>query len=191
MEEEKNNFNDELKEKIDQGLKDSTFAKRFGGEYSGSRFQSETYKTLENRDEAYKNYIAEKYGSYENFLKLQKIDEYDSVYDPGEDYLIDVRIITADSYYQTDHISAQQVIMEGLTGVCTIVFMKIDGSVGKITGTLEKQAIPSKEHRVRSQVFTPQRGDRIIMWDLVKQGWRSFYMDRVIRFVRDDTSGLE
>jgi hypothetical protein len=35
------------------------------------------------------------------------------------------------------------------------------------------------------------RGDRILIWDLNENGWKSFYMERVIKFVRDDTIGLE
>jgi hypothetical protein len=67
----------------------------------------------------------------------------------------------------------------------------VNGSVGRITGTLEKKSIPTKQYRVRSQLFSPQKGDRIIMWDINKQDWRSFYMERVIKFIRDDTIGLE
>jgi hypothetical protein len=81
--------------------------------------------------------------------------------------------------------------MEALSGVCTVVFMKKDGSVGRITGTLDPEYIPQSESATRRQLFSPQRGDRVIMWDLNKQDWRSFYMDKVIKFVRDDTIGLE
>jgi hypothetical protein len=113
------------------------------------------------------------------------------IFDPTVDYVIDVQIVTRDKSYRTDHISAEEVIMEALTGICTVIFMKVNGSVGRITGTLEKKAIPSRQYRVRSQLFSPQKGDRIIMWDINKQDWRSFYMERVIKFIRDDTIGLE
>jgi hypothetical protein len=34
-------------------------------------------------------------------------------------------------------------------------------------------------------------GDRIGVWDLNEQAWKSFYMSTVIKFVRDDTTDLE
>lgn len=190
-EEIKNNFNEGLSEQIDKSMQDTFFAKEFGGEYSGSRIQYERYKNLEQRDEEYRKYIADNFGSYENYLKLSRIDEGTNIFNPETDYIIDVQIVTQDKSYRTDHISAEQVIMEALSGVCTVIFMKVNGTVGRITGTLEKKYIPSKHMGVRRQVFSPQKGDRIIMWDINKQDWRSFYMDLVIKFIRDDTIGLE
>ena len=81
--------------------------------------------------------------------------------------------------------------MEALSGVCTVVFMKVDGSVGRITGTLDRAAMPTSEYQTRMNFFSPLANDRVVMWDINKQGWRSFYMDKVIKFVRDDTIALE
>jgi hypothetical protein len=81
--------------------------------------------------------------------------------------------------------------MEALSGVCTVIFMKVDGSVGRITGTLDKAAMPTSQYENRSKFFSPLKGDRIVVWDINKQDWRSFYMERVIKFVRDDTIDLE
>lgn len=191
MAEEENKFNEALSEELQKGLQDETFKREFGGEYSGSRIQSETYKNLEKKDEEYFKYIVENFGSFENYLKISRIEEGTNTFDPSIDYIIDVQITTPEKSYRTDHISSEQVIMEALSGTCTVIFMKINGSVGKITGTLERTAIPSKQQRIRRTLFSPQKGDRIIMWDINKQDWRSFYMERVIKFVRDDTTGLE
>lgn len=191
MAKENNKFNEKLSEDISKDVQENLFAREFGGEYSGSRLQFETYKRLEQKDEEYFKYINDNFGSYENYLKVSRIDAGTNVFDPTTDYIIDVNIVTQDKSYRTDHISSEEVIMEALTGVCTVVFMKVDGSVGRITGTLEKKFIPSKQYRVRAIAFSPQQGDRILMWDINKQDWRSFYMERVIKFTRDDTSGLE
>lgn len=190
-EEEENKFNEQLSQQIDKAMEDTFFAREFGGEYSGSRIQSEKYRNLEQKDDEYRKYIFDNFGSYENYLKLSRIDEGTNVFNPETDYVIDVQVVTAEKSYRTDHISAEQVIMEALDGVCTVIFMKVNGTVGRITGTLEKKYIPSKHFGVRRQVFTPQKGDRIIMWDINKQDWRSFYMELVIKFIRDDTVGLE
>lgn len=184
MENEKTN---EFSQQLDR----EGFSKSFGGEYVGSPLQIGTYKKLESADASYKQFIRQMYGSYENYLRMHRIDEAISVYDPTRDYIMDVTVITENASYKSDHISTQEVIMEALSGVCTIVFMKKDGSVGRITGTLDPRAIPPSENQTRSQLFFPQKNDRVVMWDLNKQDWRSFYMDRVIRFVRDDTISVE
>jgi hypothetical protein len=191
MAEEENKFNENLSEDISQKLQENFFAKEFGGEYSGSRIQYEYYKSLKTKDLEYEKFIEDNYGSYDNYLRVSKVEEGLGIFDPTVDYIIDVQIVTKDKSYRTDHISAEEVIMEALTGICTVIFMKVNGSVGRITGTLEKKSIPTKQYRVRSQLFSPQKGDRIIMWDINKQDWRSFYMERVIKFIRDDTVGLE
>jgi hypothetical protein len=191
MAEEENKFNENLSEDISQKLQENFFAKEFGGEYSGSRIQYEYYKSLKTKDLEYEKFIEDNYGSYDNYLRVSKVEEGLGIFDPTVDYIIDVQIVTKDKSYRTDHISAEEVIMEALTGICTVIFMKVNGSVGRITGTLEKKSIPTQQYRVRSQLFSPQKGDRIIMWDINKQDWRSFYMERVIKFIRDDTVGLE
>lgn len=178
-------------EAFDLQLLNSGFSKSFQGEYIGSNLQNITYNRLEQSDKAYQEYIKENYGSYDNFLRMNRISQTTSVYDPNIHYIMDVTVITKDSSYKTDHISTQEVIMEALSGVCTIVFMKVDGSVGRITGTLDEDMVPQSQSRQRKMAFFPQQNDRVVIWDLNKDGWRSFYMSRVIKFVRDDTIGLE
>ena len=167
------------------------FNRSYGGAYSGSKLQKETYEKLEKQDALYDQFIKTTYGSYENYYQVNKIFQGISVYDPTVDYIMDVTVITEEQSYKTDHISSQEVIMEALSGVCTVVFMKVDGSVGRITGTLDKKAMPTSEYETRRNFFSPLAGDRIVMWDINKQDWRSFYMDRVIKFIRDDTVALE
>lgn len=178
---------------IQSQMEQSGFSKSYAGNYSGSQLQEQTYKNLQMQDVLYEEYIKQTYGSYENFLQKNKImfNDVASVYDPTIDFIADVTVITKDESYKTDHISAQEVILESLSGVCTVIFMKVDGSVGRIVGTLDSRAIPTYQRDTRVNFFSPLAGDRVVIWDINKQGWRSFYMDRVIKFVRDDTIALE
>jgi hypothetical protein len=34
-------------------------------------------------------------------------------------------------------------------------------------------------------------GQKLLVWNLQKEQWASFYMKNLIRFVRDDTTGLQ
>ena len=176
---------------FEQQMEEEGFSKSFAGDYIGTEFQEQTYKRMRENDKIYFQYINQVYGSYENFLSQHKIGQASTIYDPSMDYIMDVTIVTENDSYKSDHISTQEVIMEALSGVCTVVFMKIDGSVGRLTGTLDKTAIPQSQHQTRLNFFSPLENDRVVMWDINKQGWRSFYMDRVIKFVRDDTIDLE
>jgi hypothetical protein len=176
---------------FDRQFQGEGFEKSFAGDYAGSQEQEKTYERLKSHDQTYIKYIEKAYGSYEHYLRHHKIGQTSTIYDPSVDYIMDVTVITEDASYKTDHISPQEVIMEALSGVCTVIFMKIDGSVGRITGTLDRSAMPTSEYQTRLNFFSPMKGDRIVVWDIDKQGWRSFYMDRVIKFVRDDTIELE
>jgi hypothetical protein len=159
--------------------------------YSGSDFQLETYNRLLTDDEVYKQFITNTYGSYENYKTLNKVFTKGNVFDPSTDYIMDVTVITEDSYYKTDHISASEVIMESLTGLCTYNFIKKDGTTSKVVGTLESKYIPSKELQTRTNFFSPLANDRIVIWDVSKQHWSSFYMSKMFKFVRDDTTDIE
>jgi hypothetical protein len=176
---------------LDQQFQSEGFAKSFGGDYTGSSIQQQNYDRLNTQDKIYSQFILQNYGSYDNYMQMHRIGQTSAVYDPSIDYVMDVTVVTENQSYKSDHISTQEVIMEALSGVCTVIFMKINGSVGRITGTLERSYIPTSEYQTRLNFFSPLKGDRIVVWDINKQGWRSFYMDRVIKFVRDDTIGLE
>lgn len=191
MAQEKSNFNEELTAQILEGLQDSTFERKFGGDYQGSELQKETYKTLEEQDDNYNQYITKNFGSYQNFLQQKKIQTSINVFDPTVHYMMDVTVITDEIAYKTDHISPDQLIMEALSGICTVLFLDKDNNAKRLVGTLERKTIPTKELPTRASFFSPMSGDRIGLWDINKQGWRSFYMNKAFKFVRDDTIGLE
>jgi hypothetical protein len=167
-------------------------SKMLAGEYGGSLYQIETYKKNLLSDNLYQNFIKQNYGSFDNYLQQNKVNEFSSVYDPTSDFRADVKIITKEASYTSDHISSQEVIMENLSGVCTIFFTKkTNGMTRRLTCTLNEQYMPTSEFSNRSNFFSPMGGDRIGVWDINEQAWKSFYMSSVFKFVRDDTVGNE
>lgn len=159
--------------------------------YSGSSFQRTTYENLINQDSVYKQFIANTYGSYENFKTLNKVFQKGAVYDPTIDYMLDVTVITEDRYYKTDHISSSEIIFEAMSGICSFYFTKLDGSTTKVNGTLESKYISGAESERRQFFFSPLKNERIVVWDINKQKWSSFFMNNLFKFVRDDTIDIE
>lgn len=160
-------------------------------DYRRSLIQKETYDTLQKEDLMYQKFIAQTYGSYDNFLQQNNLLQDINVFDPTVDYNIDVTIITEEAFFKTDHISSQEVILENLSGLCTVWFTKRNGTVRRLSCTLERKYLPTKDYNTRSNFFSPMAGDRVGVWDVNEGGWKSFYMSSVIKFVRDDTSGIE
>lgn len=184
---EENNFDQQF-------LKDSLSYESYKGpakSYSGSSYQLSTYNKLIEEDLLYKQFITATYGSFENYKTLNKVFTKGSIFDPSVDYTADVTVITDEAYYKTDHISSSEVIMEALTGVCSFNFLKMDGSTKKVNGTLDSKYISGTDLENRKKFFSPLKGDRIVVWDLNKKEWSSFYMNRLFKFVRDDTTDVE
>jgi hypothetical protein len=177
-------------------MKKDIFVSKFNlGEkqkYNGSDEQIQTYENLENSDPTYARYITSQYGSYQNFLFVNQIQKnFDSVFDPRYDIKTDVTVYTKEKAYKSDHISPNEIIMEGLSGICTIDYLKKNGNSDRFIGTLNKNIIDSNKSSERVQFFSPLKGNRIVMWNLIKKDWSSFYVGGLIRFVRDDTIGIE
>lgn len=189
MEESSQKFNARINEEINSI--DSSSAEKVIGNYDGSELQRNTYLNLENNDRIYKKFIALTYGSYENFLRTNRINEEISIFDPTTDYHLDVSVIKKDAIFKSDHLSAQELILETLSGECTVWFVKNDGSTRKISGTLNPSLLPTSQWETRVGFFRPLANDRIGIWDINEQAWKSFYMGRVFKFVRDDTQSIE
>lgn len=159
--------------------------------YSGSLYQAETYKKITTEDASYKNFIIKKYGSYENYLRTTNLLSRSSVFDPTRDFKMDVTVITSDVTYKSDHISADEIILESMSGICSFSYIKKDGSPGRTNGTLEKNFIPTTQLRYRSSFFSPLPKAKIGVWDIYKQEWNIIFLRNMLKFVKDDTSGLE
>lgn len=162
-----------------------------GEEYWGSDYQKNIYNEFSIKDKLYERFILQRYGSYQNFQFLTRSGDSENVFDPYTDYKMDVTIITKNKFYKTDHISPTELIRESMYGICTIDYLKVNGQADKIIGTLYKKYINPANVEERTNFFFPLPGNRICLWNTVKQGWSSFFMNRVIRFVRDDSTGIE
>jgi hypothetical protein len=160
--------------------------------YHGSSVRQQTYEDLQKEDLEYQKFIIRTYGSYDNFSTIKNINTESDVFDPGSDYIIETTVITDEKELKTDHISSDEILLEMLSGVCTVFFIKkTTGSSRKLTCTLQEKYIPSTQKKARQNFFSPMAGDRIGVWDLNQRTWKSFYMSNVFKFVRDDTTDLE
>ena len=59
----------------------------------------------------------------------------------------------------------------------TVIFQKVDGSLREMHCTLQPQFLPPLEEGHKSK---PVDTDVLAVWDLDKNGWRSFRLDSVI-----------
>jgi hypothetical protein len=166
-------------------------SKGLAKDYMNSLVRSEKYKKAAGDDETFLELIQKKYGTLENFLLFNQTLSENRIFDPVSDYEIQVEIITEDQFLKSNFISSQEVYLEILDGVATVQYFKKDGNIAQVTGTLKKSFIPSSEHETRMGALGGFGGNRVLMWDIQKQGWSSFYLPNVRRFVRDDTTGLE
>jgi hypothetical protein len=160
--------------------------------YQGSEEQIQTYEDLQTSDPSFLRYIIATYGSYDNYLASNRVKTHAfDLFDPRYDFQADITIITKEKFYKTDHISSAELIMEALSGKCTIDYLNKKGQAQRMYASLNKSIIPLDKAEERYQFFSPLRGNRIVLFNLVKQDWSSFYMSGLIRFVRDDTIGIE
>ena len=159
-------------------------------DYRTSDVRTAGYKSV-MKDSEFSDYVKEKYGSYDDYSMQTKLFKNPSIYDPTTDYFMDVTIITEDANYKTDYISPNEIILENISGVCTIWFVKMDGNTRKLTCTLNEDLMPGLQADQRSNFFGPLAGDRIGVWDLIEKRWKSFYAARAFKFVRDDTTTVE
>jgi hypothetical protein len=160
-------------------------------DYVTSSYKEELYKLLTEQDLSFNQYIKAVYGSQENYFAFNNSLNKSRIYDPESDYFADIVIKTKEHAYKSEFISFNEVIMELLSGVCTIDFSRVNGNSDKIVGTLSEDLIPDSQNNTRIYGFGGLGGGRILVWDIVKGGWSSFYMSNLIRFVRDETSGIE
>lgn len=161
-------------------------------DYRQSQERQNTYDSINKDDFHFRQFITRNYGSYENYLRMNRLLRDVTIFDPQVDYKMDVRIAKPSVAYTSDHISTQEVLMELLSGVCTVFFIKkTNGAARRLTCTLSPEYIPSGGTRVRVAFFSPMAGDRLGVWDINEQGWKSFYMSSVYKFVRDDTTSNE
>lgn len=67
---------------------------------------------------------------------------------------------------------------------CEVHFKKVDGSIRNMRCSLREDLLPqgSDPKHLDEQHAKPENKDVIVVWDLEKNGWRSFRVDSVIYF---------
>ena len=192
-EEAQENLKNSLEEDfLNSTLTDETYVNKGNSEdYYSSKYRLEKYKNLINDDNEFNLYLRNLYGNPDTFLDIKGNLIENRVYDPVTDYNVEVGIITEDTYYKGSFISYDEVILELLHGTCTIDFIKVNGLAGLIVGTLSNEKIPSSQQGIRMASFGGLGGGRILVWNLLKSKWSSFYMSNLRRFMSDETSDIQ
>ena len=68
-----------------------------------------------------------------------------------------------------------------MSGEVRIIFRKkTNGLIRDLLGTLNKEYIPPEQYGVLSLILTSSDSDRMVIWDIESNDWRSFYMNTVI-----------
>ncbi len=67
-------------------------------------------------------------------------------------------------------------------GIRQVVFTKKDGTERKMMCTLSESIIP-QEHKPKGESTHKQSDEAIAVWDVEKEGWRSFRYDSIISVV--------
>lgn len=65
-------------------------------------------------------------------------------------------------------------------GKCRVTFRKMDGEVRKMLATLSEDLIPEDSMPIGEG--RPEVKGLVRAFDIERQGWRSFYVDRVTKF---------
>lgn len=160
-------------------------------DYYSSDERLNTYKEVSTKDKLFYKYIKGYYGSEDNFFKFNSQLNKIKTYDPSEDYQAEIVIITKEKIYKADFISPLELLLETMSGICTVDYFKLNGMADRLVCTLSEELIPDAEEDVRYSAFGSIGRKRLIVWNLLKGKWSSFYVPNLIRFVRDETSGIE
>lgn len=160
-------------------------------DYMESDLRKNKYQKLAEEDDTLSDFLKLTYGSPETFLEFNPELVSKRIYNPGIDYNVEVEILTNDDNYTSNFISSTEAFFEILGGVCTVQYYKVDGRADQMTVTLKRDIIPSSQHESRLDAFKTMGGKRLLVWNLQKEQWASFYMKNLIRFVRNDTTGLQ
>jgi hypothetical protein len=159
-------------------------------DYLSSEYRKNKYKNITQKDVEFNKYLRGIYGSAENYLEMNNFLIENKIYDPTSDYLAEVEIITKDTFYKSSFISQTETVLELIDGVCTIDYFQKDGSIDRLIVSLSGAYVPQNELKTRLSAFAGLQGERVLVWNIVKKGWSSFYMSNMTRFIRDDTSDV-
>jgi len=81
-------------------------------------------------------------------------------------------------------------ILENLKeGICRITFRKVtDGKYRILYGTLFQEDVPhiEKDKLMLMEILSAKKNPNLLtVWDVANNGWRSFYINTIFKFVPD------
>ena len=160
-------------------------------DYNSSNYRIQKYKEVVEKDQEFNKYLKGLYGSSDTYFQMNRDLIENKIFNPLTDFQAQVEIVTADTFYKSNFISQNETVLELLGGICTIEFIKIDGRIDRIVASLSQNFLPQSQVQTRNFAFGGLPGSRVLVWNMLKQKWASFYMSRLQRFIRDDTSGIQ
>lgn len=156
----------------------------------GQREQREDeLKSIMEEDMMYSVYFTKRYGNFDVYFNLDEI-KYAKGFNPLTDKRVSVKIAKEGVLYVADHVNPNQIIEELLSGVVSFMVIKVNGQVAMITGTLKDDLVGGEEH-VRQAAFSLLPDGRVLLWNVRKEKWSSFYPDNLLEMIRDDTTDFE
>lgn len=66
--------------------------------------------------------------------------------------------------------------------ICEVTFTKADGSNRYMIGTLKPEFLPDNECDAALSPTAEENPNIVVLWDMEKDAWRSFRIDRLISF---------
>jgi hypothetical protein len=97
--------------------------------------------------------------------------------------------------------TAQQLLSELSKSVCTLFFYKItDGTIRKMRCTLNENAFSEKyssNRQIKNKIisdFTNGKHNKqglVPVWDMDSSSWKSFYINRVYKLIRNEQTSVE
>ena len=74
-----------------------------------------------------------------------------------------------------------QILEMLMQGTVEVIFRKKENNLLRtMLCTMMKSAIPPEEVKTYTRALTESSGDRMIVWDVEKNDWRSFYLNTIV-----------
>lgn len=151
--------------------------------------REEEMKSIMEKDLLYSVYFQKRYGNLDVYFNLDEM-HYAKGFNPLTDKYVSVKIAKEGMLFVADHINPNQIIEELLSGIVSFMVIKVNGQVATITGTLKDDLVHGEEH-VRQAAFNLLPDGRVLLWNVRKEKWSSFYPASLLEMIRDDTTDFE
>jgi hypothetical protein len=151
--------------------------------------RAQQLESVLNEDLYYSAYFNKRFGNLDVYFNLDNI-QYPEGFNPLTDKYVNVKIAKEGKLYISDHVNPNQIIEELLDGVVSFLVIKVNGQITKIVGTLKSELVRGESH-VREAAFNLLPDGRVLVWNVRKSKWSSFYPDNLLEMTRDDTTEFE